>query len=136
MNRTRKKYAFLIFLLVTLTAWVAWRATEPNPYWHDPDVPQVHIYPWQYPALMFVFGLVVIGLLSFRKPLWSFVGATLAFGTAAGLLVVLALTFMHSLPVHGTLFFVALFCSVGLLFVSGYTCAIWRSGASSNKGAA
>ena len=127
MLMARNGYGFLIVLFVALTAWIAWRATEPNPYPYDPEGNFVHAYPWQYPALMFVLGLLVIGLLSFRKPLWSFVGATLAFCVTTALFTMLALTLMHSPPVHGSLFFTTFFCGAGLLFVSGYTCAVWRS---------
>ena len=123
-----KKYGLLIFLLVALTAWIAWKATEPNPYTYGPDESFVHPYPWQYAVWMFVYGTVVIGLLSFKKPLWSFIGATVAFGLAAFSFTILILGAMHSPPVHDSLFYVMFFTSIGLLFFSGYTCAIWRIG--------
>ena len=124
---TRNRYGFLIVFFVALTAWIAWSATEPNSYIYDLEELRVHSYPWQYPAWMFVLGVVVIGLLSFKKPLWSFIGATLAFAVTAVLFTMLSATFMHSPPVHDSLFLATFFCGAGLLFVSGYTCAVWRS---------
>ncbi len=131
----KKKYGLLIFFLIALTAWIAWRATEPNSYQAGPDESFVHPYPWEYTVWMFVFGVAVIGLLSFRKPLWSFVGSTAAFGLAAFSLTLLVLGIMHSPPVHGSLLFVMFYCGAGLLFISGYTCAIWRSEARGVKDA-
>ncbi len=71
---------------------------------------------------------IIIGLLSFKSALWSFVGAIAALGLASSSFTILALGMMHSPPVHGSLFFVMFFSSVALVFYSGYTCAIWRSG--------
>lgn len=87
--------------------------------------PHAHPDAWKYAVWMFVYGLVAIGLLSFKKPLAAFVGATLAFALAAFSIVVLISGFRVFVPVHGSLTLVMFLCSLGLLFYSGYTFAVW-----------
>jgi hypothetical protein len=123
-----KRTGFLLVVLMSLTLFIAWSATEPNQFLMRPGTePAPQPYPWTYPAWMLFFGSVVIGLSSFKKPLARFVGAAISFLFGAFLVVILGMTVMHSPPVHDNLLYVLFFSSLGLLFFSGYACAIWRS---------
>ena len=126
-----KQTGFLFVLLVALTALVAWEAREPNLYTHGPnasagDTP----YYWVYPLWMFAYGAIVIGLLSLKRPLLRFVGASVSFALSAALLVLFGMTAMHSAPAHDTLIYILFFTSLGLLFYAGFCCARYCSQAS------
>ncbi len=120
----------IIVLLITLAGFVlfiASRANEPNAYLsgvRGDGVPQP--YPWQYPAWLVAFGLVTIGSVSLRKPLTRLIGVLISFVFSACLVVLLAMSVMHSPPVHFDLLYVMFFASLGLLFYLGYTFAVWR----------
>jgi xanthine/uracil permease len=73
-----------------------------------------------------LFGTAVIGSVSFRKPLFRLVGVLVSFIFGGWLVVALAMTVMHSPPVHEDLLYVIFLSSLGLLFYLGYTFAIWR----------
>jgi len=123
-----KQTGFLLIVLMGLTVFIPWSATEPSQYMIRPGTePAPQSYPWIYPAWMFGFGSVVIGLLSLKRPLSSFVGASLAFCRGAFLFTVFAMSAIHSPPVHDRLIYALFVTSLCLLFYSGYTCAVWRS---------
>ncbi len=123
-----KQTGFLIVVLMSLTIFIAWSAMEPNQFLIQPGTePDPQPYPWGYPAWMLFFSSLVIGASSFKNPLARFVGASISFLLGSFLVVTLGMTVMHSPPVHDNLLYVLFFSSLGLLFYSGYTCAIWRS---------
>jgi len=118
----------MFLVLLGLIIFIAWSATEPNPYMIRPGTdPAPQSYPWGYPVWLLIFGIVVIGLSSLRAPRSRFVGAVVSFILGSLLSVELAMTSMHSPSVQGNLLYIMFFSSLGLLFYSGYTCAMWRS---------
>ena len=123
-----KQTGFLLVVLTGLTIFIAWSATEPNEYMIRPGFEQApQPYPWAYLAWMALFSFVVIAASALKKPLARFIGALTAFLLGAYLVVILALSIMHSPPVHGRLLYVMFFSSLCLLFYSGYSCSVWRS---------
>ncbi len=122
-----KQTGLLLIVLTGLTIFIAWSATEPNQYMIRPGTePAPQPYPWNYPAWTVLFGITAIGSMSLKKPLARFFGVLLSFIFGAYLVVILAMTVMHSPPVHDDLLIVIFFSSLGLLFYLGYTFAIWR----------
>ena len=129
-----KPNGLLLTVFAGLMLFIAWSATEPNQYLVGPDAeaaPQT--YPWNYPAWLAAFAVAVIGSTSFSKPLTRFIGALFSFVFGACLVVLLAITVMHSPPVHVNLLYVMFFSSLGLLFYLGYTFAILRRQANGGR---
>lgn len=124
----KKRTGFLLVLLVALTVFVAWKATEPNPFYAGRDMDSfVHPYPWFYLGWMIAFSSLIFGISFLKRPLIRFVGALVAFLLGAFLTTILIFTVMHAPPVHDEMLLVVFFISSALLFYSGYTCALWRS---------
>lgn len=121
-----KRFFYLLLAVLALTAWIAWLASEPDPYLERFEEDFEHPYPWLYPAWMFVVGLITAGLLGLSRPAWSFFGTVAAFGLTAASFIALLLSIMHSHPVHEALLLVMLCASGALLFVAGYRFAFWR----------
>ena len=130
-----KRTGFLFIVLAGLTAFIAWSATEPNEYMAHPGLePAPQPYPWGYLAWMTVFSAVIVGTFVLKNPLARFIGSLFSFSLGAFLVVILAMSVMHSPPVHDRLLIIVFFSSLGLLFYSGYTCAIWLSKGQANDG--
>lgn len=122
-----KSTLLLLIAFTGLTIFIAWGATEPNQYMIRPGTePDPQPYPWPYPAWMAVFGVVTTALLSLKRSSARFFGALISFLFAAFLVVVLAMSLMHSPPVHEYLLVVMFISSLGLLFYLGYAFAVWR----------
>ena len=122
-----RQSGLLLIVLMALTIFIAWSATEPNHYMMRPGTePLPQPYPWNYPAWLVLFGIAVIGSVSFKKTLVRLVGVLVSFLFGGSLVVLLAMTVMHSPPVHEDLLYVIFLSSLGLLFYLGYTVAIWR----------
>ncbi|MDJ0916173.1 MAG: hypothetical protein QNJ05_00315 [Woeseiaceae bacterium] len=124
MNR---QTALLLVVLAGSVLFIGARATAPNAYLStlgaeaDPQA-----YPWQYPVWLIAFGLVAIGSMNLKRPLFRLVGVLVSFVFSACLVVLLAMTVMHSPPVHFDLLYLMFFASLGLLFYLGYVFAVWR----------
>ncbi|MDJ0758341.1 MAG: hypothetical protein QNJ19_03040 [Woeseiaceae bacterium] len=124
MNR---QTTLLLVALTGLVLFIAVSATEPNDYLSrqgSEAAPQP--YPWQYPVWLVVFGIVTIGSMNLSKTFARLIGVLISFVFSACLVVLLAMTVMHSPPVHINLLYVFFLSSLGLLFYLGYTFAVWR----------